>query len=309
MSTNTFNVRELPSIFGMHIEQEWLVEGLIPINSVIMISGESGGGKSTFTLALAKAISTGTKFLGKEVQKRPVLILDRENGLPVYTERIKRLDIEENPDLLVWGLFSGVATPEKGDLTLREFVEREKPLLIFDSFVAFHPGNEQDATETRNYMNWYRELAANGATVIVIHHTGKGENTKDYRGSSDIKASLDVGLTLTAKKPLLKLLQLRPFKTREGVLDPINVGLEGAEFVPIATEFVEPSDPLWKLVEAAVAASPALKQADYIKLFPDAPVGKIRKILLTGETNGTFRTEKGLHNATFYYPGNGKNAR
>lgn len=302
--------RELAPIWGLTIEQKWLVESLIPAESVIMLSGESGSGKSTFSLALAECVASGKDFLGYKTEQRPVLIVDRENGLTIYHERLKRLNIEENLDLMFWGLWSPEEPPGPAGQTILEFAKAEKPLIIFDSFVAFHPGSEQDADETRDYMDGFRRLAGTGATVLAIHHTGKGENTKEYRGSSDIKASLDVGLTLIAKRPLLQLLQLKPFKTREGVMEPLSITYGDDGFQLLDNDFVQPDEPAWKAVLAHVGQNPGQNQSEICgALIGQFSIPKIRKVLMAGELKGVLRVAKGQKNASFYHLGDEKNAQ
>jgi hypothetical protein len=57
-----------------------------------------------------------------------------------------------------------------------------------------------------------------------------------------------VGLTLIAKRPLLQLLQLKPFKTREGVMEPISITYTDNGFQLLDNDFVQPEDPAWKAV-------------------------------------------------------------
>jgi RecA-family ATPase len=71
-------------------------------------------------------------------------------------------------------------------------------LIIFDSLIQFHTGSEQDSSETRRYLDQYRRLAHLGPGIVLPHHTGKGEGAKQYRGSSDIKASVDQAFCLEA---------------------------------------------------------------------------------------------------------------
>lgn len=307
--TKDFKVRDLPNIWKLTSKQNWLVEGLIPENTVVMLSGESGSGKSTVALILADAVSKGEPFLGMPTQKRPVLISDKENGLPVYHERFQRLSIEENPDLMFWGYWCDPEPLGPNSKVIEEFVIQERPLLIFDSFISFNEGDEQDATATRAYTEYYRKLAGLGATVIIIHHTGKGENTKEYRGSSDIKASLDVGLVLIAKKPQLRLSTLKPFKVREGGVEPISIALEGNKLVRVDTEYIQASDPDWQKIQAVIAEQPGMNQGQIMKLVPDIAVGKIRKILIVGESTGLFRVEKGVNNSSHYYVGESNDAK
>jgi hypothetical protein len=278
-ATPPFRIEDLPSIWNLTIEQSWIIEDLLPDACVCMLSGESGSGKSTVALALAHAVATGTPFLGRQCVQKPVLIVDKENGLPIYHERFKRLDIPETPNMLFWGNWFE-PNPEGPDFkAIIDYAREYKPLIIFDSFVAFHPGNEQDATETRTYMEGYRRLAGVGATVIFIHHTGKGENTKDYRGSSDIKASVDVAYVLSAKKPLLALLELKPFKSREGVLDPIRISLEEAKFVVAADSF-------WPKIKEMIQQNPGKNQTELHTLLPDVYIHTLRRILKEAERKG-----------------------
>ena len=65
-----------------------------------------------------------------------------------------------------------------------EFVKQYQPLLIYDSqLIEFNPGSEQSSTETRAFMRHFRALANLGATIVILHHTGKAETSKPYRGS------------------------------------------------------------------------------------------------------------------------------
>lgn len=297
-----FSVLNLPDIWGLTIQQNWLVEDLIPTESVIMLTGESGCGKSTLTLALADAISKGEPFLDRQTKQSHVLVVDKENGLPIYHERLQRFGIEKSEFLHFWGHWCEPEPHGPDCENIINFAREYKPLIIFDSFIAFHNGNEQDATETRDYMDAYRKLAGVGATVVIIHHIGKGENTKEYRGSSDIKASIDVGYTLTAKKKFLELLILKPFKSREGVLEPVYIKIEGEKFVVAEDKDLTP-------VMEAIKANPGANQSQLISLLPDVPTYAIRRILDQGTRHGTIIMTKGEKNASQYSLSGGKDAQ
>lgn len=309
MTEKPFEIEDLPKIWDITARQDWLVKNLIPSKSVILLTGESGSGKSSVALSLARSVATGEPFLGFECSQRKVLLVDKENGLPIYHERLARFDIKESDNLYFWGHWCEPEPLGPQSAAIARFVQANSPLVIFDSFISFHPGSEQDATETREYMDWYRKLASLGGTIMIVHHTGKGDHTKEYRGSSDIKASVDVGYVLTAKKPLLKLLSLKPFKSREGVLDPILMTLEASRLVPLDPNFIASDDNDWKQVLRVIQQSPGLSQLQIIKALPEIPVYRVRKILMAGESKGDFQVMVGAHNTYAYFPGAGKHAR
>jgi hypothetical protein len=92
--------------------------------------------------------------------------------------------------------------------------------------LRFIRGDEQDASETRRYLQYFRNLAAAGATIMVLHHVGKGDNARQYRSSTDIKASVDVAWLIEKlgdPAGLLADLRLVPFKNRIGTSNIIPI--------------------------------------------------------------------------------------
>ena len=291
-----FRIEDLPCIWDLDMDQEYLIEGLLPEESLILLTGESGCGKSTVVLALANAVANGTTFLGRKCEQRKVLFVDGENGLQVYHERFRRLNIIENPNMFFWGLWVRPEPTGPTHKALLQFALEHRPLIIFDSLIAFHPGSEQDSSETRTYMDHFRRLANAGATVLVIHHIGKGESTREYRGSSDIKASVDVAYLLTARKPLLKEMELKPYKSREGALETVDFGLEGDHF-----SLCNPRHKAWQYVVDNIKKCPGLIQQDLIKLTPNVGTYVVRNILEEGVNDGTLKIVTGAKNAHHYY--------
>ncbi|HSP68688.1 MAG TPA: AAA family ATPase, partial [Bryobacteraceae bacterium] len=206
---------KLSSVWELDLEIEWLIEDMIPLTSVTLISAPSGTGKTWLVSAIAGAVAHGRPFLGRATKQCLVLSLDGENPAAVVQRNLTGLGIERTENLEVWGGWCEQRPPGPGDEALLAFAGEHRPLLIFDSLIHFHDGDEQSATETRKYMNLFRALAHAGATVIVLHHPGK-DRSKQYRGSSDILASVDVAYTLegTPREGKLFRLTLRCFKSR-----------------------------------------------------------------------------------------------
>src|SRR5205823_4928429 len=147
----------------------------------------------------------------------PVLFLDRENPVSVIIDRLNRLGLDDYPRLRFWGGWLPNEAPLPDSPAVIEWVKscNPRPLLVVDSLIAFHGGDENDAGETRRFMHRCRRIADLGATVVIIHHDGKSERAKDFRGSSDFKAAIDLGFHVANfGDGCLDRLVLRPFKAR-----------------------------------------------------------------------------------------------
>lgn len=213
---------------------DYLVQGLFAHGTVNLISGDSGCGKSTVAMAMCSAIERAALFAGLATQRRPCLVLDRENPLSVVIERCDRLGISDSPNFKIWGGWCPEEAPSPFSPIITRWVEAcsPKPVILIDSFVAFLEGDENDATAVRAYMQGFRRLADQGATILILHHSGKAETSKDYRGSSDIKASCDVAFHLAnmGDSSRLGTLRLRAFKARFTVEPELILNYFDGEF-------------------------------------------------------------------------------
>ena len=173
-------VRDLQS------EVSWLIEDRIPGAGC---DGcwplRAGPAKSTFGVRdLREQSHTGEEFLGRKTVRARSSYRRTSRELLFCgpaSSRADRLGIVRLPSrLYFWRRRRARAGRSELVLALGGLAQR-KGVIIFDSLVAFHPGSEQDSSETRKYMDGFRSLASAGATVIVIHHSGKSEGSKEYR--------------------------------------------------------------------------------------------------------------------------------
>jgi hypothetical protein len=229
-----FSYRDVASIWNWEANVNWIIDGLIPEGAITLLTGDSGHGKTIFATALAGAIAHGKEFLGRAVKQRKVLYCDRENPAAVVKQHLHDLGIDETSNLIYWGNWCEREPDGPDSASLLEFARQDKPVMIFDPAIAFHPGDEQSSTETRGFMNHCRKLTSAGATVPLLHHVGKGENAKHYRGSSDYKAAVDVAYLLEKLGadpggPLSEL-RLVPFKNRFQGGTPLLLSFHNGRF-------------------------------------------------------------------------------
>jgi hypothetical protein len=232
------------------------------------------------------------------------LILDRENTLPVVIERFNRLGLTDSENFRIWGSWCSSEPPEPCSPIVVEWViaTDPKPVIVVDSLAAFNGGDENDATQTRLYMDQFRRLANLGATLVVIHHSGKSDTSRDYRGSSDIKSSIDVGYKLTnlGEATRLTSLRLTAFKARFLVEPESIFHYNDGEFRLDSRPTVQTNE---EILQALLIGNPGIGQVDFEKLAVEKGTrrSRARDFLANGIVNGSIRQETGPRNARFHH--------
>ena len=302
------DLAQLPSVWGLEATLRWCVEDMIALGSVTLICAESGIGKTWLGYGIAGCVAYGIPFAGRVVKHSKVLYLDGENPLYVVKQRLFDLGIRETPELQVWGGWNISPPPGPQSALLVDFARQHKPLVIFDSLIEFHPGSEQSSTETRAFMKFFRRLANLGATVIVLHHAGKAETSKTYRGSSDIKAAVDTAYLLQSVGEESKRLGQLTMKCFKGRLAPgQDFGIEfrqGQGFV--ASEAARQTRTVTEFITDILREHPRSNQSEVVKLAEGSGIakGQIEKAL----TNGPWRKERGPKNSILYSLANSPDA-
>jgi hypothetical protein len=289
-------MEDIPDPFACQSEETgWVVHGLIPARGITIIAGEAGAGKTWLALTLARAMTFGEDFLGRQTRKAQVLYLDRENPLSLVRDRLQVL-FGGPSEFRPWGLWCPDEPPVIGDPRLLEFA-RKGPVLIVDSMIRFHTADENSATEMAPVMASIRELATVGASVVVLHHKPKSE-TSAYRGSSDIVAGADTAFALAKRDGLL---ELRTIKNRFASEVTIKVEADFATgaFAVVGTPELGCGAAVDRLADT-IRSSPGLTQNDVIK---QCGMKRHRAIELLRQHEGKLWHRKdGANRSLRYYP-------
>ena len=170
-------------IFNLDVHIEYLLERVLPKNSITLIFGRGGIGKTSLCMQIARAIAEGMPWGELQTIKTPVYYIDFENPLPVLKERVGKIGRSEN--LYIWHI-SNQIQPPKLDSTQWELYKQLPPgLLIFDTFRASHLSDENDSKPMSLIMGRLKELREMGFTMLLLHHTPKG-NDNTFKGSTAI---------------------------------------------------------------------------------------------------------------------------
>jgi hypothetical protein len=166
----------------LDIQVEWAVEKLIPAQSLTLLHGPGGVGKTWLGLCISKAVSAGVPFLGLQTKTRPVVYVDYENPWRMLVDRVKRLDINE---VQFWHL-SKQPPPPRLDGPTWDLYKRVVPpgsLIIIDTSRSSHDGEENSSQDAALVMNRLKEIREFGNDILLLHHTTK-LNERAPKGST-----------------------------------------------------------------------------------------------------------------------------
>jgi len=211
----------------------WVVKDLVPLGTISAITGDSNSYKTYLLQDMAADVVYGKPFLGHfPTLQGKVLIIDEENNRMLIQDRFKGLGVDATQDLLFLSLKGIKIDNDEHIEKLKELLDREKPILvIFDSLVRFHSGEENSASEMSAAFSGMKKLVADDRAILFIHHHRKPQNfsqktsNQSIRGSSDIIASVDSHLAVDRREENITISQtkmrlqkeLKPFRATLGL--------------------------------------------------------------------------------------------
>lgn len=214
---------------------DWLVRGLIERETLVVLSGPPGSGKSFIALSWCFYVAAGLDWFGHRVKQGPVLYVCGEGSRGV-TRRLRALEIDSGRSLRGLPLYvsngaAGFNDPMEFAAVLRavEAVEATagKPVMVVVDTLArnFGPGDENSTPDMRTFVRACDRLREEtGACIVPVHHTGHGDKTRG-RGSSVLPGAVDIDLILSVDEA--RVIRLESNKVKDGEpLQPMAFRLE-----------------------------------------------------------------------------------
>ena len=220
-------------------DPDWLIEGLVEQPAVGFLFGPSGEGKTFVTLDWSLSVATGRPWQGRAVKQGPVVYVVAEGsaGVPkrvkAWLQQNQLSDVDDA--FFVLDAVQLRTADDVDDLLPQIQATCERPaLIVLDTFAqCFVGGDENSAKEVGQATDAARRIQqATGATVLMVHHTGKGKS-KTARGSSALKGNVDfmIGVSMTVDRTVTiknnKQKDHDHFSDIKLTLRPIKVGLDG----------------------------------------------------------------------------------
>lgn len=196
---------------------QWLLRGMLERDTLALIFGDPGCGKSFLAIDWACRIATGTPWRGHGVKGGPVVYVAGE-GQQGFGRRIRAWSRHHGVNLDGMPLYQApaVAIPQVADLlSLVTAIDTGvatvgKPVMIvLDTLARCYGGGDESSTQDMSKFVSACDLIRQryGCTILVIHHSGHADKTR-ARGAIALKAALDAeyrlasdaGLVLTSTK-------------------------------------------------------------------------------------------------------------
>ena len=292
----------------------WLVQNLIPLGGLTALTGAPASFKTFLTQALATSVMTGVPFLSHfPTTKGKVLIIDQENQLRLIKERFGHLHAEASDNIFFLSQ-EGIKIDAKEDIDrLQTVVQEINPVLVvMDSLVRFHRGEENSAKDMSLFFEAAQRLSSDGRAVVFLHHHrkqfgfGRQSSAQEIRGSSDIPAAVECHLSIDRKakdtltitqtklrvQPELKRFKVALVTDEQGIVSFVYQGEDDSE-----------NEAMLKAQEAISAALAGATEPMPIKVLAkqtDLSEQITRKAVKELVDSGEVKETKGPHNRSLY---------
>lgn len=197
-SQNNYSLISTDELMKRNVELDWFIDDFIPKNSLGMIFGASGSGKSHIILSMAMSVANGQNWFGQDIEKGNVLVLIGE-GLNGINKRLKSISKHHKTTLPKANIaFSerGIGLDsDNGITTVKNAIEKinfKPDLIIIDTLSRHLEDSEENSNDDMarfiNRLDYLKQEY--DCSIILVHHTGKSNNGT-ARGASVLKANVD----------------------------------------------------------------------------------------------------------------------
>lgn len=217
--------------------QQWLIDQILPIDGFGVIYGPSGAYKSFIAMDMAASVASALQWHGADIDSPGhVIYIGAESPLGLHLRK-KAWEIRYQVQLKNLAILGTAVTINSAlecqhliDLCLMAADELGEPvkMIVVDTLARSFAGEENSASDMGAFVRACDHIRAKtGATVVVIHHSGKDAD-RGARGSSALRAACDFEYRVTS--PGKKLTKVECTKAKDAdPFDPIDFRLEVVE--------------------------------------------------------------------------------
>ena len=199
--------------------REWLIAGIMPLGSVMLLAASGGTGKSTIVYNWALNIALGQSWSGRRCMQGKSLIIQSDEPLVDTSEKLGVIGYQDAN--LEPGTVAFWENWRFGHMKqLEDYVRKNRPVFIaIDSLTACLAGMDVDLVKSnagdviyglRDIANQYK------CSIIILHHLNKSGGLRDSTSFVD-NVSEVVKLTKAENNPDPNQFTMEWLKSRSGL--------------------------------------------------------------------------------------------
>lgn len=217
---------------------QFVIEGVIEVETLVMLFGPPKHGKSFISLDWACSVATGTPWCGRETQQGSVFYLAGE-GHAGIGRRLTAWQLHHGHDLSKAPLFFSekapvMTTKEGAKLVGNAIFEMAKihgkpSLIVIDTLArSFGVANENDTAAMNEFVVAVDEFKSYfKCAMTVVHHSGHGASDR-ARGSSSLPGAVDASFSVEKKGDNTICLS-QPLAKDSAEIDPIHFEMKSLD--------------------------------------------------------------------------------
>ena len=226
---------------------DWLVDGWLQSQALIMVHGPSGGGKTFLVLDWCMHVASGMpNWLGTRVEGGPVVYLAGEGHHGLKGRVAAWMAHHGVVPLDMWLSRSGCDLNQPAgyckvvdELTAQGVAPR---LIVVDTLHRFLSGDENSAQDAKTMLDACNGLMAHfNCSVLLVHHTGVSEEAQHRaRGSSAWRGALDIEISVVPGKDDLPIQVIQRKSKDAEITAPVYVKLDQVDVPGWFNKYGEP---------------------------------------------------------------------
>ena len=185
----------------------WLIKGWVQDQSLIMVHGPSGGGKTFIVLDWCLRMASGmTDWCGHRVRPADIVYLAGEGHHGLRGRIAAWKHHHQQSSLSMWLSRAGCdLNTSTGYAQVAEQVRllpKRPSLIVVDTLHRFLAGDENSAQDAKTMLDACASLMAEfSCSVLLVHHTGVSDEAQHRaRGSSAWRGALDIEVSIVPAK-------------------------------------------------------------------------------------------------------------
>lgn len=241
---NRFRFVSTAEMLAAPAPAKWLICELLTLDSLAVLFGESGGGKSFVALDMAACAAAGIAWQGHKVPGAGPVFYVAGEGFRGLSARLQVLVNHYALDPTKLPLFFASAAVQFLDRAEADAVTAEvhalaevhglPRLVVVDTLARNYGGDENDTKQMSAFVAAMDRIKSRfGCAVLVVHHTGLGDKSRS-RGNGSLRAGLDWEYRLESQGEAMalsctKVKDFEPAPSMAFARDVVNTGWTDAD--------------------------------------------------------------------------------